>query len=128
MKLSNDCVRDILLYIESIPANQAISSESVFKEVGQDKYSEEEVIYAIKKMIEGNLLSGSLMKAESGTMTLGAYIMDITYEGHQYLETIRSPKAWAYAKEKAGELGSFSFKTLGMFAQQYIKKFVNGEL
>jgi len=56
----------------------------------------------------------------------------LTFQGHQYLETIRDDKIWAKAKEGARKIGSLSLETLGQVAKSVIslqlKKYTGLEL
>jgi hypothetical protein len=44
----------------------------------------------------------------------------MTFQGHQYLETIRDEKVWAKAKEGARKIGSFSIETFSALAKAAI--------
>lgn len=125
MKLNNDCIRDILLFVEDQELNTIKDARQIYKGVNGE-YTEDEILYALKNLIDLGYLEGRMISASD--KILNAYIQEISATGHQYLETIRSPKAWAYAKGKAAEVGSFSLKSLGMFAQQYAKNWMDGQL
>ncbi|MFS1114375.1 DUF2513 domain-containing protein, partial [Enterococcus faecalis] len=50
MKLSHDCIRDILLFSESLPYNEPAFDNKIFKSDLLKKYSSEEINYAVSKL------------------------------------------------------------------------------
>jgi len=43
-------------------------------------------------------------------------VFDLTYQGHQFLDEIRSDNVWNKTKETAKSIGSFSVNTLSTIA------------
>tara|TARA_B100000809_G_C14869277_1_gene434926 strand:+ start:36 stop:419 length:384 start_codon:yes stop_codon:yes gene_type:complete len=127
MKLNPDCVRDILLHLETeLPLNGYLMGKRIAANVNPNKYSTDDILYTLTKLKEAGLINANENNASNKFIMVT--VSSITYEGHQYLEDIRSPKAWEFAKKKAEEMGSYSLKTLGMLAQQQISKMIYGEL
>lgn len=127
MELNPDCVRDVLLYLEKeLPMDGFLLGKQIASNVNPNKYSTDDILYALTKLKEGGLINASETNASNKLIVIK--VSSITYVGHQYLEDIRSPKAWDFAKKKAEEIGSYSLKTLGLLAQQKIREMINGEL
>lgn len=127
MKLNPDCVRDVLLYLEKeLPMEGYLLGKEIASNINSNEYSTDDILYTLTKLKEGRLINASETKASNKLIVIK--VSSITYVGHQYLEDIRSPKAWDFAKKKAEEMGSYSLKTLGILAQQQISKMINGEL
>lgn len=127
MELNPDCVRDVLLYLEKeLPMDGFLLGKQISSNVNPNKYSTDDILYALTKLKEGGLINASETNASNKLIVIK--VSSITYVGHQYLEDIRSPKAWDFAKKKAEEMGSYSLKTLGLLAQQKIREMINGEL
>lgn len=108
MKLDYDCVRDVLVALEDLCAFDNETS-SGFKELSifdledyMKEYTNDEVYYTVLKLMEAQYI-----KTESVIGGIGAVellIIDITYEGHQYLNSIRDPKIWKTIKESTSSL------------------------
>ncbi len=129
MKLNPDCVRDVLLAVESCPFNQTLNIETLSATLPD--YSEDDLWYTCLKLNEGGyltLISVEIMRSYRPGIKC---IIDLTYQGHEYLNTIRSPKIWSKAKAAGQHIGNFSLKTLGLIAQEIAKtsvlEFLSGQ-
>ncbi len=129
MKLNIDCVRQLLLYIEE---NQILDESNMPKEIDVFKlfnlvdfseFSKEEIIYTASKLFEANFIN--LSTYYSDNMLSIMYIEDITYEGHEFLETIRDTHIWKDTKEKANTVGSFALPIIQNIATQIISNKIN---
>ncbi len=122
MQLKPDCVRELLLSVEAEQKfNELITLTNLKLD---DKFDFDDYLYSTKKLIEAGFINAEKLHGDGKIFDY--YIVDMSFEGHQYLETIRSPKAWKFAKDKAGDLGSYSLKTLGTIAQGYIDNYIKG--
>lgn len=123
MRLSPDCVRDILLTVEEHSGvNRAISLPQPSFERLQ-RYSDEEVIYHVRQCD----LSGLLYKVQP----FGSnhyLIQDLTPNGHEFLENVREQSVWNKAKEKAVSVGSFSLTTLVQIAAGIIQAAISSKI
>ena len=115
MKLNHDCVRDVLLYIEE----NASYSNTVNQEViatnfqNHDKF---ELIYAIEKLYETNYINGSKHNALNGPYPF-FNIVDISYDGHEFLDNIRNDNVWTETKQTILEnIGSASLSIVSTVA------------
>lgn len=112
MKFNIECVRDVLLEIESLDFNHSLP----FKELAQklDSYSSDELSYTCLKLYEAGFLK--IVIKNTGTSVHVVRIIDITYEGHQFLENIRNQSMWDKIKEKAHSIGSISIPVIQQIA------------
>ncbi len=122
MQLKPDCVRQLLLAIEEQLNFNELKTVTDLKL--DDSFALDDYLYSTKKLNEAGFINAKKLHGDGEIFDY--YIVDMTFEGHEYLETIRSPKAWNFAKEKAADLGSFSLKTLGTIAQGYIETYIKG--
>lgn len=113
MKLDFDTVRDVLLKIESI------DSLTDYYEFSSDT-SDNNTIYAIQKLTEAGYLDSIIDFDMSGNVY--GYVKSLTWQGHQFLDNIKSPKAVKYAKSVINELGSFSIPIIADVAASFAKK------
>lgn len=95
MKLNIDCVRDVLLEFEEFPmGNYNVSSFA--KTVG--KYGHENTLYTLAKLYEANYINGDIAADEGGYYHC-LVIYDITFQGHEFLSTIRERFDFQYPIE-----------------------------
>lgn len=127
MKLNLDCVRDIMLWAESLttPTKLAVyldidmverqkfiylSDRNLPKlppeqKILTDKYSNEEIVYHLGYCIDDGLLTPVNLLGREYIV-----IKDLTPSGHEYLGNIRSEEIYNTAKEKAKRCGIQTLK------------------
>lgn len=123
MKLNHDCIRSILLEIEKKPCFdedlQIVTTDVSDIFTSLDKYSDQEILYCLQRMIEAEIIIATLNFA-SGAFVSGS-ITAITSKGHEYLESIRNHKVWQKVKEKLTKAGSMSFELIMSAALEVLK-------
>jgi Hypothetical protein (DUF2513) len=121
MKLNKDCVRDLLLEMED---KLTLSGHTFLDEIKNfetyNKYGHDETIYTIKKLIEAEYLKGSYKFASDEMYFLA--ISSITWNGHEFLDSVRSNEVWEATKEKVKGFSSVSISILSEVAKDYLKK------
>lgn len=122
MKLNADCVRDIMLYLEK---NLELVSYIDSSEINI-KYDLEDIKYTCSKLIEASYLNGEVTDNLDGNMSV--YISSITWNGHQFLDNIRSSTVWNKTKETTVKLGSVSISFLSSIAAQVIANVISGKM
>jgi hypothetical protein len=117
MKRDMDLVRDLLLSIESNLQFDGMTwvMPDEPSDLGMTDYSFEEVAYHLVMLIEANLIVGKK------TMQM-PMISKLTWQGHDFLDSIRDPIIWRETKEGAKKAGGFSLELLGALAKGLIKK------
>lgn len=126
MKLDNDCIRDTLfaledcLKIDDTLTYCAASIDSLMMNTNIiSRYDKPTVIYTVDKLNEAGLINAEIHKAWGSTVT-DVLIFDITYNGHEFIETFRSKTTWEKTKERAKSIGSASLPVLAEIAKQLI--------
>lgn len=104
MKRDMDLIREILLDIESVPAE----SDWEPKDFGKSKC---EVLNHLRLMSQAGLISGKIhIESESSFFIIN---MSITWNGYEFLDACRNSKVWAAVKKKAFDSGiSLTFEGL----------------
>lgn len=120
MKLNHDCVRDLLLYIEE---NLEYSSIIEVDKINLKKYKLEEIAYATKKLKEAGYIHAKFTIDDIDN--LYAYVGDITWEGHKFLDTIRDNKVWSTTKKVASKVSSVSLSLISTIASQVLTNIIN---
>lgn len=118
VRLKNEIVRDVLLILEEeLGFGQEIKKEdflSIDKIKTHDIF---DVLYTLKKLNEAKLIELWFTSDDDGFL-----IMDITFDGHQFLANIRDPEIWAKTKSAAGVVGGASLSVIGELAINYVRK------
>jgi hypothetical protein len=90
MKRDMDLVRDILLKAESIPAGPPI-----LYRVGE--VEDLVLLHHLEMLIEAGLLRGKISRSQ-GSRGDVIGISGLTWEGHEWIETVRSDRVWDETK------------------------------
>ena len=113
MKLDKDLVREILLQIE------ASTTTTGWVELQLPGHSDEEVSYHVELLSEAGFLEAYDLT------TLDGYEWRpkrLTYEGHEFLDTVRDPEIWRDTKEAAKKIGSSSVEVLFEIGKNFVKQ------
>lgn len=109
MELNPKCVRDVMLAIEELTGltdsltAKPVSLNDLCTYEFLQKYSDKEIFYTLLKLNEGDYIHLDYSYASSALYKCD--IKDLTMQGHEYLETIRSNKAFDYVLDKINEIG-----------------------
>ncbi|WP_027149478.1 DUF2513 domain-containing protein [Methylobacter tundripaludum] len=117
MKRDMDLVRDLLLVIESHPLLDGMRRMQPDEPGDLDitDHSSNEVTYHLNMLIKAGLVEGKI------TMQM-PIISKLTWQGHDFLDSIRDPVIWRETMEGAKKAGGFSLELLGALAKGLIKK------
>lgn len=124
MKLNPECIRDLLIDIES----QTSSTKIYFLDLTStpdngilSKYTVDEVVYHARQCSMANLIT----KCE---LTLGLeslMISDLTPSGHEFLANIRTNSVWDKVKKISFTVGSQSLSALISIASSVVSELIN---
>ena len=98
MKLNQDCIRDLLLYLEE---NLKLNDYLSISNISLKNYSSEELLYTTDKLYEAGYLKCSRKVYDNPDLMI--FVTAITYTGHQFLDNMPDDKV--YAKTKSEEAG-----------------------
>lgn len=120
VKLNPDLIRNILLTVEDISdgtVNYLFDNPECFPLL--ENHSLEEVSYHIKQLNDYGLLSGvNSCFSEKGVCY---YIIDLSPEGHKYLQAIKEPSIWNKTMNKIKAVGNISLPIIYEIASGFIK-------
>lgn len=127
MKLNPKCVRDVLLSLEQMSGlndNFLPKSFNIYDFFTDDltsKYSKEEIVYTLRKLTEADYIIASFKYASNSLYS--SDIKELTYKGHEFLDTISNSQIFDSVIEKLDELGSgVSFEILKALATKLLKE------
>ena len=125
MQLNLDCIRDVLLELETFPIG--LYTVSSFQNC-LSKYSDEQVLYTLVKLCEGNYINALFSRTLGGSTIISA-VYDITFQGHEFLEKIRSDNVWNNNLKPAfSSIGSMSLDVVSKVASTVIAALVTSKL
>lgn len=110
MKLNPNCVRDVLLEIEKLEYNFDTSPTVISKRLPD--YSLDEIDYTCLKLYEGNFISATTTKIPMQVIPIVDRIFDITFAGHEFLNSIRGEPVWNKVKSFNKSIGSTSLEII----------------
>ena len=119
MVLNPDCVRDVLLTVESCSFGQHLTLNALCGQLSE--YTEEEVHYTCLKLKEGGYLNMVTFSVLRMPMPGIKQINNLTCQGREFLNSIREATNWGKVKAIAKKAGTFSLQSLGMIAQEVAK-------
>lgn len=125
MKLNQDCVRQVLLDIESnldVPP-QFQDYKNVISPKTFDKYGDDDVVYSLLKLKEAGYIDAEETYASNQLYWFN--ISSITWDGHKFLDNVRDPKAWKMAKSALSHLESVSIDLVSQTASAVISNLIS---
>lgn len=123
MKLNYDLIRNLLLKAENQKYNSSLSQSELDKFIVEYEYTIEELIYHLKRLEEADYIDVTIWYASNEVHIYE--FNNITWEGHQFLDTIRSNKVWGVSKKVANELKIKSVYALSQIAIQVSSNLIN---
>ena len=129
VKLDLDCVRDVLLYVE---ANQRFDSSQILKRISLNElanglpcYDLDAVLYTCQKLGEGGYLVYYDSYASDSLYDAG--VAEITFAGHEFLETIRPEDVYKRTKSIVSKTGSFALDFVKVVASKVLAEVINAK-
>lgn len=118
MKLNQECVRQVLLFTETLPP-QGTRDTNIFGSEYLADFSKDDVIYTIQKLNEAGYLNAKITYASD--VVYWTFISSITWDGHVFLDNIRDDGVWKDTKEKCSSVASVSLPILAQIAWETMK-------
>lgn len=115
MQLNHDCVRDVLVFIES---NANYHTRLTTDSIDLD-YPIEDIVYTVEKLSEANFLDVTPVRA-IGMKVPGFIIKSITYQGHEFLDNIKDNNVWTDTKKQLSKFSSTSLGIISSVAAQVL--------
>lgn len=123
MKLNMNCVRDVLLFLESesyFVVNDLGDVEAVgswFRPICMSlpEYPPDVIYYTLSKLEEGEYIDMSTMWAD-GCLN-DCCVNYITLSGHEFLESIRDDDRWKRIKSGLSAIRNFSLSAISSIAE-----------
>lgn len=116
MKLNKDCIRDLLIYLED---NLSYTNKISTGSLSLKDYTRDELVYTVERLSEAGFINATKICDAPCTPTY--HIFSLTYNGHQFLDTVRDNSIWKNTKTVASQLASVSLPIIQEIAISFIK-------
>jgi len=107
MQLNFDCVREVLLAIEANKIDHILSYPELCELL--PFYSPDDIRYTCVKLQEAKIISAIISKTLDDPFPEVTAILDITFKGHEFLNSIRDKGTWEKVRKTAKTAGVGSF-------------------
>ncbi|CAG9273398.1 MULTISPECIES: DUF2513 domain-containing protein [Burkholderia cepacia complex] len=123
MKRDMDLIRELLLKLESLPMERGdvfiISADDEALQI--PRYNDHQIDYHLSLIQEAGLID----TAGAGSMT-GYGFARLSWAGHDFLDSVRSPDVWDRTKQAASAAGGFTVDLLVFAAKSYLEGKIKG--
>ena len=121
MELNYDLVRDILIEYAQSEHTSGPKAQELIDFAAKKECSYDELTFTLARMYEGGLITKSpQLIGNSYKLTEPG---NLTWQGNEYLNSVRTQNVWNEAKNKIKELGlKVSFETIAFLAKSIVAK------
>ena len=126
MKRDMDLIRELLLQLEAWPMGlgDAVTMTPDDLAPGNPDYDTNQINYHMDLIRD----AGFINDGGGSQPILGFTYCGLTWDGHEFLDSIRSPEIWRRTKAAAGRVGGVSFSILGEIAKATAKSLLKEHL
>lgn len=125
MELNHNCIRSVLLKLESYPYNYQCTMKQLSSDLPD--YENEDIQYCVSKLHEIGYIDANVIHVD-GSVPLVTSIYDITFAGHEFLNSIREPELWEKTKSVASKIGATSISALTQISSGVITALIKSTL
>ncbi|KSU21085.1 hypothetical protein LMG9449_0521 [Lactococcus lactis subsp. lactis] len=126
MRLNPDLIRDILFAVEEKSSpNEIVDSDYIYKKTNQ--YDTDAVFYHVKQAELSGMFT-EVVYYYSSDEEQPFSIMDLSPDGHKFVNEVRNDTSWAKTKDIAASIGNFSFDALKSIASSVGSDFLARQL
>lgn len=115
MKRDMELVRRLLLYLEENHPSGPVDST----EIDIEDHSVGEVGYHLKIMADGGLID-VIDTNTKDSKVFSCFVKGITWQGHEFLDSVRDDGVWSHTKETLKPIASASFEVVKSIAFAYV--------
>jgi hypothetical protein len=127
MKRDMELIRELLLKLEALPMGlgdaMVITPEDPC--VAVTGYDVVQINHHMDLIHEAGFIDDG---GRSGGPMLGFIFRGLSWRGHEFLDTVRSPEVWRRTKEGAAKAGATGFQVVLQLAAAYGKQVVQEQL
>jgi hypothetical protein len=123
MKRDMDLIRELMLRLEALPVapGSTLHLAPDSREVQVEGYDADQIDYHLLLINGAGFITRSTKPAPSGI-----YFRRLTWAGHDFLDSVRSPDVWDRTKQAASAAGGFTVDLLVLAAKTYLEGKIKG--
>ncbi|NME91568.1 DUF2513 domain-containing protein [Bacillus velezensis] len=115
MKLNRDCMRDVLLTVEEeVGFKDSVSIQTLHTFPRLKEYELVDIFYCVEKLTEARFVKGITYKG-------GPNVSELTFEGHEFIASIRDDDVWSKTKNELGKVGGATVPIIVELATSFLK-------
>ncbi|WP_321871977.1 DUF2513 domain-containing protein [Paraburkholderia tropica] len=124
MKRDMDLIRELMLKLEALPMRPGaiLLLKGTAAELQMNGYSAEQIDYHLALTREAGLIDSP----GGGPIGGGIQFRRLTWAGHDFLDSVRSPDVWDRTKQAASTAGGFTVDLLVFAAKSYLEGKIKG--
>lgn len=126
MRLKPECVRDVLLAMEACSIDECLPYPELCNRLPQ--YSQDDIRYTCLKLMEAQYINGLTTKTLSDPLPRILVVNDITYSGHEFLNTVRPEPVWKKTKSAIEKFGGASLPIILDVAKNIATTLITAQL
>ncbi|QHM55684.1 DUF2513 domain-containing protein [Leuconostoc mesenteroides] len=124
MRLNQDAVRDILLFVESnLEFNKFFNLKDFYEAETLKKYDNDTIKYTLLKLSETDYLHSNPLISNNDLRDFSTGML--TWEGHEFLDTVRDKEVWSKTKAVSSKLESVSIGMLSRIGTGVINHIID---
>ncbi|KVR84404.1 DUF2513 domain-containing protein [Burkholderia vietnamiensis] len=128
MKRDLDLIRELMLKLEALPVPltefKVIDGNAAAVQV--EGYSAEQIDYHLLLLEQAGFIHGGGLENFGMRFGPGIGFQSLTWAGHDFLDTMRSPDVWDRTKQAASAAGGFTVELLMFAAKSYLQTRLKG--
>lgn len=119
MKRDMSLIRELLLRLEALPLppGAVTTLDSSDEELAIEGYASDQVDYHLDQLAQAGFVHGRGSRPMRGISFCG-----LTWEGHDFLDSVRDPEVWRRTKEGAAKAGGAGIELVWEIAKAYGKQ------
>lgn len=124
MKLKQECVRYVLLSLEQQGfemTQQGVQLPDIQSALANANFSNDDISYTLIQLLDGKYINAKYDKYNVGFSLI---VYDITWKGHELLDSIRDDKVWENTKKATQQLKSVSIGILSNVASAVLTSMI----
>ena len=118
MKRDMDLVRSLLLYLEQKPGPEHTAAATIQIE-GREEL---EIQYHLNLLYQAGMINGEAVRSSTSDRIIYVLPFELTWTGHEFLESVRDPEIWRNAKATASTAGTAGADFLWGIAKELVKR------
>ena len=124
MKLNHDCIRDLMLHIES---ETTINKGLDLTKIELLDYSSDDIMYTALKLKDAGYIEASRRAADNNVVYF-FNVSSITWNGHHFLDNIRDVGVWKDTKNILSKFSSVSIGFVENVSSQVISNLISKQM